>query len=132
MKSSIIAFTISIILLLSVAILIFSSGTAQGTTDILQKIIILILAGFGIFAGFRRLGSKTRMEPAEDELSKKVMRKASSLSFFISIYIWVAMLYLKNKFALDSDQVIGSGIIAMSLTLFICWIIFHFRGVGNE
>jgi peptidoglycan/LPS O-acetylase OafA/YrhL len=87
---------------------------------------------FALFIGFKRLTSAKRGEPAEDELSKKVILKTAAWSYYISLYLWVGILFIKDRVNLDSEELIGAGILGMALSWVICWMIFHFRGVRNE
>lgn len=132
MKRTILIFVIAILVLASAALWFFTSSKAFKPVDILQFGVILVLVGFGLFFGYKRLTSVRRREPVEDELSKKVVQKAASLSYFISLYIWVFMIWLKDRVSLDTEEVLGSGILAMAVTFGVTWAIVHFRGIRNE
>ncbi|HPT32700.1 MAG TPA: hypothetical protein PLW67_12710 [Prolixibacteraceae bacterium] len=132
MKRTILIFVIAILVLASAALWFFTSSKAFKPVDILQFGVILVLVGFGLFFGYKRLTSVRRREPVEDELSKKVVQKAAALSYFISLYIWVFMIWLKDRVSLDTEEVLGSGILAMAVTFGVTWAIVHFRGIRNE
>jgi peptidoglycan/LPS O-acetylase OafA/YrhL len=100
--------------------------------DLVTFGIIIIVVAFAVFVGFKRLSSTRRGEPAEDELSKKVMQKTSSLSYYISLYLWLAIMYFSDRFKYETHTVIGAGILGMAITFAICWIVINFRGVRNE
>jgi len=88
--------------------------------------------GYGLFFGYKRLTSVKRGEPVEDELSKKVVQKAAALSYFISLYLWVFMIWLKDRVALDTEELLGSGILAMAVIFGISWVVINFRGIKND
>ena len=94
--------------------------------------MIILVVGFAVFIGYKRVTSAKRGEPAEDELSKKVMLRTSSLSFYISLYLWLVIMYFSDKLKLETHTIIGVGILGMAVTFAICWIYFNFRGVRNE
>jgi peptidoglycan/LPS O-acetylase OafA/YrhL len=87
---------------------------------------------FAAFIGYKRLSSAKRGEPPEDELSKKVMQKTSSLSYYISLYLWLAIMYFSDRIHYETHTVIGAGILGMAVVFAICWLVFNFRGVRNE
>ena len=61
-----------------------------------------------------RLKSERRREPVEDELSIKIMRKASSAAYYISIYMWLVFMYISDKIELESHSLIGVWILGMA------------------
>lgn len=87
---------------------------------------------FALFIGFKRLSSARRGEPSEDELSKKVMQKTASFSYYISLYLWLIIMYFSEKLDYETHTLIGAGIIGMAITFAVCWLIFNFGGIKNE
>jgi peptidoglycan/LPS O-acetylase OafA/YrhL len=131
MKRAILVFVVAALVLLTVGLWI-SSSTELKPVDLVTFGIIIIVVAFAVFVGFKRLSSARRGEPAEDELSKKVMQKTSSLSYYISLYLWLAIMYFSDRFKYETHTVIGAGILGMAITFAICWIVINFRGVRNE
>jgi peptidoglycan/LPS O-acetylase OafA/YrhL len=131
MKRAILVFVLAALVLLTVGLWI-SSSTELKPMDLVTFGIIIIVVAFAVFVGFKRLSSTRRGEPAEDELSKKVMQKTSSLSYYISLYLWLAIMYFSDRFKYETHTVIGAGILGMAITFAICWIVINFRGVRNE
>jgi peptidoglycan/LPS O-acetylase OafA/YrhL len=109
-----------------------SSKNIMSTFDLLNFGIILLVIAFAVFVGYKRLTSAKRGEPTEDEMSKKVLLKTSSLSYYISLYLWVALIFVKDHVKLDSEELLGAGILGMALIFAICWLVFNFMGVKNE
>jgi peptidoglycan/LPS O-acetylase OafA/YrhL len=105
------------------------SGNIQ---EILMISGVLILVGFALYLGFVRISSSMRNEPTEDELSKKVMLKASSLSYYISIYLWLFLMYISDKTKMETHTLIGAGILGMALIFFMSWIAIKLYGLKNE
>jgi len=132
MKKAITVFAVAALVLVATGLWFFS---AQGTLkpfDLLSFGVIFIVLAFAIFVGYKRLTSAKRGEPAEDELSKKVLLKTSSTSYYISLYLWVAILFIRDRVNLDTEEILGAGILGMALSFAICWIIYNFRGIKNE
>ncbi len=132
MKKSVIIFMIAALVLLATVLWILSLSGVLKTNYLGSILIVFLLVVFALFIGFKRLGSARRGEPAEDELSKKVMQKSASLSYYISIYMWLIIGYFSERLDYETHTVIGAGIIGMAIIFAICWLIFNFRGIKNE
>ncbi|MBN1108491.1 MAG: hypothetical protein JXR66_12730 [Bacteroidales bacterium] len=132
MKRAIIVFIVAALVLVSVGLWISSSSEAFKTFDVLSLVVIILVVGFALYIGFRRLTSAKRGEPAEDEMSKKVLLRTAAWSYYVSLYLWVAILFIKDRVTLDTEELIGAGILGMALSWVICWLILNFRGVRNE
>ncbi|MBM3421009.1 MAG: hypothetical protein FJY11_07735 [Bacteroidetes bacterium] len=131
MKKTSIAFLVALLVLATSTWFMSSSGSLPAA-EWIQYLVILVLVIFGLWFAFRRLGSARRNEPVEDEMSKRIMTKASSLSYFISLYIWVAVIYIKDRVNIDTEVLIGSGILAMAVVFAVIWVIIYLRGQRNE
>lgn len=94
--------------------------------------VILAIVGFAVFILIRRIKSLKSGEPQEDELSKKVMLRTSSLSYYLSLYFWVFLLWLKDRVAFEQEELLGTGILGMALIFALSWVYYHFRGVPND
>lgn len=132
MKKTVIVLLIAALVLITTGIWYFSSGPVARNSDLMPFGIIIILAGFAVFVGYKKFSNARRGEPTEDELSKKVLQKASSLSYYISLYMWLALIYFSDRIKLETHTLIGSGILGMAVIFFICWVIINFIGIRNE
>jgi uncharacterized membrane protein len=100
----------------------FAKGEIAGA--ILGGIIALIILGFALFTFIR--GSKDLKEgyPVKDERSARVMEKATSKAFFVSLYLLLAIGYLSDdliKFR-DVSQATGAAVGGMALLFAMFWI----------
>jgi peptidoglycan/LPS O-acetylase OafA/YrhL len=132
MKRSLLLFIIVGLVLASTGIWFFTSNTQGKPFEWGGFAVILLLIAFAVFIGIRRLTSERRGEPVEDELSKKVLQRAAALSYYISLYMWVAMIYIKDRVKLDTEEILGAGILGMAVIFAVSWLFFHFKGVSNE
>ena len=80
MKKTIVSFIISALVLTSLALWALKGHFSGNIQEIVMAGIVLALVGFGISLGVSRVRSRLHREPAEDELSKKVMIRASSFA----------------------------------------------------
>ena len=93
--------------------------------------IVFILVGFAVALGAARLRSRRRGEPAEDELSKRVMTRASSLAYYVSIYLWLFIMYISDKATLPAHTLVGTGIAGMAVVFLLCWLGVKLFGLKN-
>jgi peptidoglycan/LPS O-acetylase OafA/YrhL len=132
MKKTVLVFIVAALLLITTGIWYFSTNGSLNPFDLLTFGIIVLVVAFAIFVGLKRLTSVKRGEPAEDELSKKIMRKTSSVSFYISLYLWLAIMYFSDRFNYETHTIIGTGILGMALIFGISWLVINFSGIKNE
>jgi peptidoglycan/LPS O-acetylase OafA/YrhL len=132
MKKSLIVFFVAGLVLVTTGIWYFSLDNGFRPMDLLHFGIILLIVGFALFVGYKRLKNVRRGEPAEDELSKKVLQKSAAISYFISLYIWVFLIYLKDRVSMDTEELLGTGVLAMAVTFGVVWVLLNFRGIRND
>lgn len=132
MKKSVIVFIIAALVLITTLFWIFSVSGPIKLMEYVNLGVIFVVVVFALLLGYKRLSSTKKGEPAEDEMSRKVMQKASSISFYISLYLWLAIGYFSDRFNYETHTVIGAGILGMAVTFAICWVVIYFRGIRNE
>ena len=69
---------------------------------------------------------KTEM-PSEDEREKKARMYAAGYSYFISLFLWLGIMLIRNH--LTSEQLILAGVFGMALIFVILW--WHFSNRGT-
>lgn len=130
MKIFFVAVVLTVVLV--AGLLIFRMTGISDKIDLLPSAVILLLAGFGILTAFRHLVSIRKGEPAEDELSKLILQKSAALSYYVSLYLWLAITYISDKVELATEQLLGYGIIGMALIFIASWSFFKVKGLKNE
>ena len=60
------------------------------------------------------------------------MQKTAAWSYYVSLYLWLAIMYFSDKLHYETHTIIGAGILGMAVIFAICWLIFNFRGIRNE
>ena len=131
-EKTIIIFIVAALVLISLIVWAVNAQLSGNIQEILMVAGVLIVVGFAIFRGWVRVRSSQRKEPVEDELSKGVMTKASSLSYYISIYLWLFLMYISDKTKMEKDTLIGAGILGMAIIFFLSWIGIKLIGLKNE
>jgi hypothetical protein len=132
MKRTIIIFVVALLVVLTFILWTMNSGPGWDLPQIIMISVGLIIVGFAVYIGISRLKSTLRKEPAEDELSKSIMTKASSLSYFVSIYLWLFVMYISDKVKLETHTLIGAGILGMAVIFALSWLGVKFIGLRNE
>lgn len=132
MKKSLIVFIVAGLVLMTTGLWFFTSVEKFSTMDLLHFVVITLIVGFALFVGLKRLRSEKRCEPVEDELSKKILQKTAAISYYISLYIWVFLIFLKDRVKFETEELLGTGILAMAVTFGIAWLILNFKGIKND
>jgi peptidoglycan/LPS O-acetylase OafA/YrhL len=132
MKKTVILFIIAALVLLTVGFWFFSGTPKLGVMELVSFPIIVLIVVFALYAGYKRLSAHKKGEPVEDEMSRKVMVKTSSLSYYISLYLWLAIGYFSDRLPYETHTIIGIGILGMAVSFGLCWLFFNFRGIRNE
>ena len=131
MKKAIIALIVLLLVIIStVGWILIARPVNPGES--IQFIIIFIIGVFGLYFAFRRMKSAKSGEPQEDELSKKIMQKAAAMSYYISLYLWLVIMYLTDKYKGETEVMFGWGILGMAAIFGLSWIFYYFRGIAHE
>ena len=104
----------------------------ENTDETIQFAIIILLVLFGFYIIYRRYKSAKSGEPQEDEMSKQLLQKSAALSFYISLYLWLVIMYLTDKHKGETEVMFGWGIIGMAVIYGLSWIFYYFRGNIHE
>jgi hypothetical protein len=132
MKKTIVTFIISALLLASLTLWALKGRLSGNIQEILMAAGIFIMVGFALLIGLARVRSHLCKEPSEDELSKRVMTKATSLAYYLSLYLWLFIMYMSDRTKLEAHSLIGAGIMGMALIFFCCWLGIKVLGMKNE
>ena len=132
MKRSYLVFIVAALVLITSIFWFVNSGPSLKLADNLQFVVILVILIFAVFIGVKRFTSERRGQPSEDELSKKIMQKAAAVSYYFSIYLWLALMYIADKGEYETHILFGGGILGMALILAISWVVIYFFGMKSE
>ena len=132
MKKTVVLFIIGALVLIAAGFWIFSGSSPVEPAEIVNLVVIVLVVVFALFFGYKRFTSIKKGEPAEDEMSKKIMQRTASLSYYISLYWWLAIMYFSDRLKFEMHTIIGTGILGMAVIFTVCWLVFNFRGVRNE
>lgn len=131
MKKGIISIIISALIIVTLLLWILNTTNKIEIIDTFSFVVIFIVILFGVVVGISRIKSVKLGQPAEDELSKKLLQKASSTSYYISLYIWLILIYLSDKIKAETHTFISAGILAMAITFVLSWVFFKIFGLRD-
>jgi hypothetical protein len=132
MKKRFNIFMAGTLLLISSGLWFLSARLSIDPKEVLVPGGALIVIGYGLFMGIQKAKSMIRKEPFDDELSKRVMLKSSSISFYVSLYMWLFIMYLGDKTNAEASDLMGSGIIGMAIIFMLSWAGTKLYGMKDE
>lgn len=113
---------LSVAVLTSMVYWLIKSGATMNLKESSMIIIQLVVVVFAIFFAFRRLKSVKQNLPAEDEMSKGILRKSAASSYYVSLYMWLAFMFFEEHIDLERSTLIGAGILGMALIYALSWV----------
>jgi len=130
-KTSFLILLIGVVIISLGAWVYYSKNDSLEIADLMQYGILLVLVAFALMIGLSRLRSERRGEPAEDELSKKIMQQAASTAFYVSLYSWLILSYVSENWDMETGSVIGRGILGMAIIFVLSWFYVKMKGVKS-
>ena len=108
-----------------------SNEIILGENSNMTIILVVVALLAAVMAVIRFMSFKNR-EPVEDEYTKKVIQKTASYSFYISLYLWLVISYFSEGSGMDTQLVIGLGVVGMAIVFAVSWIVVKLIGLHNE
>ena len=94
--------------------------------------IIILFFILGITFAYGRIKRKQKGFPEDDELSRMVTLKSAAVSYYLSLAIWLILIYIQSKINIDTKWILASGIMGMSIVFILTWTVINVKGIGNE
>ena len=113
---------------------IFQSGIIDGNNKLTEYIFVGAIVMFfliGIILSIKRYRSEKKGLAIDDEMSIKIVNKSALFSFYLSLFIWLILIFIKSRTNSDGSILMGYGIIGMATTFILCFAYFNFKGVKN-
>ena len=107
----------------------------ESASSILEYIfvgIILIFFLIGFYLGYSRIKRRKQGFPDEDELSKKIVRKAAAISFYSSILLWLLLIYIHSHIQIEIKWLLSIGMIGMAILFVAIWVVIKYVGIKDE
>ena len=134
MKKVFLLLAIILMVIISIALWFYKQSSLEAPEKIeyFHFGIIIIVIAFAVFIGIKRYLSLRRGEPAEDEMSKNILQKTAAISYYVSLYLWVFILFIKDRVSIDAEQLIGSGILGMAIIYASVAVFLNFKGMIGD
>ena len=132
MKKAILIFVIVALVLTAMGVYFFFGEFEISVQDIGMVAGLILVITFAVILGIRRVRSLRKSQPAEDELSKVVLKRAASTAYYDSLYSWLALMFFSDKTEMEVSSLIGVGIMLMAVEFALAWLYFNFFGKVNE
>ncbi|RLD70901.1 MAG: hypothetical protein DRI98_06700 [Bacteroidetes bacterium] len=122
MKRSIIIVVLAVLVLAIIVVWMLNSESSINGKAIPMISIQLVILVFAAMVIYRRWTAAKNNLPAEDEMSKKILRKGAATSYYVSIYMWLAFMFFEERIELERSTLIGAGILGMALIYALSWV----------
>ena len=122
MRKAIFLAVLSVVVLTTVIWWLIRSETAFNLQQMLMIISLFVVLAFAVVLAFRRLKSVKQNLPAEDEMSKGILRRGAATSYYVSLYMWLAFMFFEDRMDLERSTLIGAGILGMALIFALSWV----------
>ena len=115
-------------LILAVAgIGLYQNNQLPGILEYMHIGLMVCIVALGIYQGYLALRSRKNDQPADDEMSVKILHRAAMISYLASLNAWAVIIYLASKKVFDPFLGFGTGILIMALVFAASWIIMKSR-----
>ena len=108
---------------------------ANSSSSVLEYVFIGVLLVFfimGIYLAYGRIKRKKQGLHEEDELSRKVAQKAAAISYYLSLFLWLVLIYMQSHVIINIKWLFSTGMIGMAIIFVISWVIINNRGINDE
>jgi len=113
---------LAVSLIVSLIVWLVSPSVDFSNQELLMILGLILVVGFALFLAFGRLRAAKQNLPAEDEMSKKILMRGAATSYYISIYLWLVIMYFSEKTKLECHSLIGAGIMGMAIVYALSWV----------
>ena len=132
MKKSLLIFMLVAFVIAGMVMYYLYAGATFNVQELFMVSGLVLVILFAMILAVRRIRSLRKNQPAEDELSRSVMKRAAGTSYYLALYSWLVLMYLSDRIDMDNSTLIGLGILIMAVEFAIAWIWHNYFGRINE
>ena len=114
MKKGILSLVISSLLLVTILLWFFQVREDMNIYLLLFAVGVILVIGFSVYNGITMIRESRRHLPVEDELSRKNKLRAGYYSYLFSIYLWILLYFLADRFQ-NPRILFAAGIMGMAI-----------------
>ena len=101
--------------------LLNSENTIKGSSFLMIGIQVIVLV-FALLVVVRRWTARKQQLPAEDEMSKRILQRGAATSYYLSLYLWLILMFFEESINLERSTLIGAGILGMAILYGLSWV----------
>lgn len=120
-------FYFSFLILALAGIGLYQNNSLPRFMEYLHISLLVCIVAVGIFQGILVLRSRKLNQPADDELSLKILHRAAMISYLFSLNIWAIIIYTGSKTHVDPFLLFGTGMLSMVVVFAASWMILKSR-----
>jgi peptidoglycan/LPS O-acetylase OafA/YrhL len=132
MRKAIVVAVLAVLVTATIFIWFINSERDINIRGVLMIGIQVVVLGFAIFVVYKRWKAAREKLPAEDEMSKKILRRGAATSYYASLYLWLALMFFEESINLERSTLIGAGILGMALIYALSWIYHNYIRRSHE
>jgi peptidoglycan/LPS O-acetylase OafA/YrhL len=138
MRKAIISAVLAVLVVGTIALWIINAERSAETplklngSSILMIAVAVVILVYGVLAilkGFRDAKNKL---PSQDELSKKILIRSAATSYYVSLYLWLAIMFFEERIPLERSSLIGAGILGMAISFALSWLYHRFISKAHD
>ena len=138
MKKAIITAVLAVLVVGTIALWIFNTERSSDTklslngSSLLMMAVALVILVYGALAILKGIRDAKNKLPAQDELSKKILLRGAATSFYVSLYLWLAIMFFEERIELERSSLIGAGILGMAIIFAVSWLYHRFISKAHD
>jgi peptidoglycan/LPS O-acetylase OafA/YrhL len=122
MRKAIVIAVLAVLVTISMIIWFVKSGASLDVKGSSMILIQFVVVAFAVIVVLRILKSAKQKLPAEDEMSKGILRRGAATSYYVSLYMWLAFMMFEERIDLERSTLIGAGILGMAVIYALSWV----------
>jgi hypothetical protein len=122
MKRPIIIAVLTVLVAAAIAVWMLNTEGPIGGKAIGMGSIQLVVLIFAALVAYRKWTAAKNRLPAEDEMSKSILRRGAATSYYASMYMWLAFMFFEERIDLERSTFIGAGIMGMAIIYALSWV----------
>ena len=122
MRKAIIIAVLAVLVTGTIIIWLINSDAPRLTEGFLMIPIQIVILVFAVVVVVKRWRAKKEKLPVEDEMSKEILRRGAATSYYVSIYLWLALMFFEESIDLERSTLIGAGILGMAVIFALSWV----------
>jgi len=113
---------VAVLVVATFAIWIANSDVSLDFGTILMFVIPVVILVYAVLFLRKRWADARDHLPAEDELTKMIRLRSGYTAFQLSLFLWLVIGSVEDRFDVEGHTIIGAGILGMAVLFALSWI----------